>query len=72
MRDSRLLRGSREGQPSTEVRVESTVDLDLAQPPLEELDEKILSERLEFLDEVVGEGKGQRLARHISSIRDRR
>lgn len=70
--DSRQLGGSRERQPPTSVRVESAVDLDLAQPPLEELDEEILAQRLELLDQVVREYEGQRLSRHVYVREQRR
>ena len=41
-----------------DVQLEGAVDLDLAQTPLEQLEEELLLESFEFLRHGVGEGEG--------------
>src|SRR3954465_5894093 len=52
------------------VQIEGSIDLDLSKASLEELDEKILWKRLEFFNQVVREGEGQRFTGHTSSVRE--
>jgi hypothetical protein len=60
-----LLRCGSKGQLASSVEIEDSVDLDLPQAPLEELDQKVLMERLKLLRQRSRERQGQGLAGHV-------